>query len=55
MIPDLTPPAHYLQQNPANIEVIPIDKVNEAFDRVVAKDVRFRFVIDNSTLPQAGA
>ncbi len=39
----------------AAIEVILIDKVNEAFDRVVAKDVRFRFVIDNSTLPQAGA
>ena len=39
----------------ADIEVIPIDRVNEAFDRVVAKDVRFRFVIDNSPLPKAGA
>jgi uncharacterized zinc-type alcohol dehydrogenase-like protein len=39
----------------ADIEVIPIDKINDAFDRVVAKDVRFRFVIDNSTLPQARA
>ncbi|MHB0869279.1 MAG: NAD(P)-dependent alcohol dehydrogenase [Chloroflexota bacterium] len=39
----------------ADIEVIPIDRINEAFDRVVAKDVRFRFVIDNSALPKAGA
>ncbi|HEX2987092.1 MAG TPA: NAD(P)-dependent alcohol dehydrogenase, partial [Chloroflexota bacterium] len=39
----------------ADIEVIPIDKVNEAYDRAVAKDVRFRFVIDNSTLPKVGA
>lgn len=39
----------------ADIEVIPIDKVNEAFDRVKAKDVRFRFVIDSSTLPRPAA
>ena len=39
----------------AAVEVIPVDRINEAFDRVVAKDVCFRFVIDNSTLPQAGA
>lgn len=38
-----------------DIELIPIDQINAAFDRVVAKDVRFRFVIDSSTLPQAGA
>lgn len=36
----------------AEVEVIPVDQVNEAFDRVVAKDVRFRVVIDTSTLPQ---
>ena len=39
----------------AEVEVIPIDKVNEAFDRVVAKEVRFRVVIDTATLPQAAA
>ena len=34
----------------ADVEVIPADKVNEAFDRVLASDVRYRFVIDTSTL-----
>jgi alcohol dehydrogenase (NADP+) len=34
----------------ADVEVIPMSKVNEAIDRVVAKDIRFRFVIDMSTL-----
>jgi uncharacterized zinc-type alcohol dehydrogenase-like protein len=32
------------------IEVIAPDYVNEAYDRVVASDVRYRFVIDTSTL-----
>ena len=32
------------------IEVIPASYINEAFDRVVASDVRYRFVIDNSTM-----
>jgi alcohol dehydrogenase (NADP+) len=34
----------------SDIEVIPIQKVNEAYDRVVASDVRYRFVIDMATL-----
>lgn len=34
----------------AEIEVISADKVNEAYERVVASDVRYRFVIDTSTL-----
>jgi uncharacterized zinc-type alcohol dehydrogenase-like protein len=34
----------------AEIEVIGADKINEAYDRVVASDVRYRFVIDTSTL-----
>ena len=34
----------------AEIEVIPASKINEAWDRVVASDVRYRFVIDTSTL-----
>jgi uncharacterized zinc-type alcohol dehydrogenase-like protein len=34
----------------AEIETIPVDKINEAHDRVVNSDVRYRFVIDTSTL-----
>ena len=34
----------------AEIEVIPAGKINEAYERVLASDVRYRFVIDNSTL-----
>ncbi|TRM62444.1 chaperonin 10-like protein [Schizophyllum amplum] len=34
----------------AEIETIPASKINEAWDRVVKSDVRFRFVIDISTL-----
>lgn len=29
-----------------NIEVIPIQKINEALERVVKKDIKYRFVID---------
>jgi uncharacterized zinc-type alcohol dehydrogenase-like protein len=34
----------------AEIEVIPATQVNEAWERVLASDVRYRFVIDSSTL-----
>jgi len=34
----------------AEIEVISADQVNEAYDRVLASDVRYRFVIDTATL-----
>ncbi|ODT46161.1 MAG: hydroxyacid dehydrogenase [Nitrospira sp. SCN 59-13] len=34
----------------ADVEVIPIQKVNEAYDRLVRGDVRYRFVIDMSSL-----
>ncbi|MFI2608300.1 NAD(P)-dependent alcohol dehydrogenase [Kitasatospora sp. NPDC018619] len=34
----------------AEIEVIGAEGINEAYERVLASDVRFRFVIDNSTL-----
>ncbi len=34
----------------AEIEIIPAGKINEAYERVLASDVRYRFVIDNSTL-----
>ena len=31
-------------------EVIRIDQINEAFERMLRSDVRYRFVIDTSTL-----
>jgi uncharacterized zinc-type alcohol dehydrogenase-like protein len=34
----------------SEIEVVPAEKINEAFERVVASDVRYRFVIDTTTL-----
>jgi uncharacterized zinc-type alcohol dehydrogenase-like protein len=34
----------------SDIEVISADQVNEAYERVLASDVRYRFVIDASTL-----
>ncbi|MCY1037167.1 NAD(P)-dependent alcohol dehydrogenase [Corallococcus sp. BB11-1] len=34
----------------ADIEVIPADRINEAYERVLASDVRYRFVIDAATL-----
>lgn len=34
----------------ADVELIPISAVNAAYDRVVKKDVRYRFVIDMTTL-----
>ena len=32
-----------------DIELIPADKINEAYDRTIASDVKYRFVIDAST------
>lgn len=37
----------------ADIEVIPVQKVNEAFDRLLASDVKYRFVIDMASLKAA--
>jgi len=34
----------------AEVEVIPIQKINEAFERMLKQDVKYRFVIDMSTL-----
>lgn len=34
----------------SDIELIPIDKINEAYDRTVKGDVRYRFVIDINSL-----
>jgi uncharacterized zinc-type alcohol dehydrogenase-like protein len=34
----------------ADVEVIPVQKINEAYDRLAKGDVKYRFVIDMSTL-----
>lgn len=34
----------------SDIEVIPVEKVDSAYDRIVASDVKYRFVIDVATL-----
>ncbi len=34
----------------ADIEVIAADRINEAYERVLASDVRYRFVIDTATI-----
>ena len=34
----------------SNIEMIPIQQVNEAYERILKGDVRFRFVIDMASL-----
>jgi uncharacterized zinc-type alcohol dehydrogenase-like protein len=34
----------------AEIEVIPASKINDAYERVLVSDVRYRFVIDTATL-----
>ncbi|MCB9882076.1 MAG: NAD(P)-dependent alcohol dehydrogenase, partial [Planctomycetes bacterium] len=37
----------------ADVEVIPIQQVNEAYDRVARSDVKYRFVIDMASLERA--
>jgi len=37
----------------SDIELIPASKINEAYERVVKSDVRYRFVIDIASLKQA--
>ena len=34
----------------AEIEIIPIHKINDAYERIIKSDVRYRFVIDLATL-----
>jgi uncharacterized zinc-type alcohol dehydrogenase-like protein len=34
----------------SDIELIPMDKINEAYERVIKADVRYRFVIDMASL-----
>lgn len=37
----------------SDVEVIPIQQINEAFERVNKSDVKYRFVIDMASLPQS--
>ncbi len=37
----------------SDIELIPIQKINEAYDRLVKNDVKYRFVIDMASLKEA--
>ncbi len=39
----------------ADVEVIPIQKINEAYDRMVKRDLKYRFVIDMASLKQESA
>ena len=34
----------------SDIEIIPIQKINEAYERVLRSDVKYRFVIDMKSL-----
>ena len=34
----------------SEVEVIPIQKINEAYDRLLKGDVKYRFVIDMASL-----
>ena len=38
----------------SDIELIPIQNINQAYDRLVKSDVKYRFVIDMASLQQAG-
>lgn len=39
----------------SDIELIPIQKINEAYERMLKHDVRYRFVIDIASLGETGA
>ena len=34
----------------ADVEVVGVDKINEAYDRMLKSDIKYRFTIDMSTL-----
>ena len=38
----------------SDVEVIPIEKINEAYERVLKSDVHYRFVIDMNSLKHSG-
>jgi uncharacterized zinc-type alcohol dehydrogenase-like protein len=37
----------------SDVEVIPIQKINEAYERVLKSDVHYRFVIDMASLKKS--
>jgi uncharacterized zinc-type alcohol dehydrogenase-like protein len=37
----------------SDIEIIPIQQINEAYERMIKGDVRYRFVIDIASLDAA--
>jgi alcohol dehydrogenase (NADP+) len=37
----------------ADVEIIPIQKINEAYERMLRSDVKYRFSIDMSSLSRA--
>jgi uncharacterized zinc-type alcohol dehydrogenase-like protein len=37
----------------SDVEMIPIQSVNEAYERLLKNDVRYRFVIDMASLKEA--
>jgi uncharacterized zinc-type alcohol dehydrogenase-like protein len=39
----------------SDVEIIPMQKINEAYDRLLKQDVRYRFVIDMASLKNAAA
>lgn len=39
----------------SDVEIIPIQKINEAYERMLRSDVKYRFVIDMASLEIAGA
>jgi len=39
-----------LSGTPDDVEVIPIQKINEAYERLVRSDVKYRFSIDMASL-----
>lgn len=53
-IPETQEMLHFCNKHniSCDIELIPIQKVNEAYQRVVNSDVRYRFVIDTKSLKQ---
>jgi uncharacterized zinc-type alcohol dehydrogenase-like protein len=36
----------------SDVEIIPVQKINEAYERTIRGDVRYRFVIDIGSLKQ---
>ncbi len=39
----------------ADVEIIPIQKINEAYERMLKSDVKYRFTIDMASLKSAPA